>query len=131
MYLLGTGLIVIAYSKIFVHAWCTRNSDLHTVLFRRVVKLIENRDYNLQFAFHVIYWSKVSVSFSYKYLFTWNQGSNGFFLNSHLCNGTWWFGETTMKIIVQGLEEWQKKNFKKLFYVQMFILFMKKSRNFN
>ena len=79
MYLLGTGLTVIAYSKIFVHAWCTRNSDLHTVLFRRVVKLIENRDYNLQFAFHVIYWSKVSVSFSYKYLFTWNQGSNGFF----------------------------------------------------
>ena len=50
-----------------------------------------------------------------------------FFLNSHLCNGTRWFGETTMKIIVQGLEEWQKKNFKKLlFYVQMFILFMKK-----
>ena len=31
-----------------------------------------------------------------------------FFLNSHLCNGTRWFGETTMKIIVQGLEEWQK-----------------------
>ena len=54
-----------------------------------------------------------------------------FFLNSHLCYGTRWFGETTMKTIVQGLEEWQK-NFKNLlFYIQMFILFMKKSRNFN
>ena len=53
-----------------------------------------------------------------------------FFLNSHLCNGTRWFGETTMKIIAQGLEEWPKKNLKKLlFYVQMFILFMKKSIN--
>ena len=25
-----------------------------------------------------------------------------------------WFGETTMKIIVQGLEEWQKEKLKKI-----------------
>ena len=37
-----------------------------------------------------------------------------FFLNSHLCNGTRWCGETTMKIIVQGLEEWQKEKLKKI-----------------
>ena len=132
MYLLGTGLIVIAYSKIFVHAWCTRNSDLHTVLFRRVVKLIENRDYNLQEDIPCYLLKQGQCQLELEIFIPLESRIKWFFfLNSHLCNGTRWFGETTMKTIVQGLEEWQK-NFKKLlFYVQMFILFMKKSRNFN
>ena len=40
-----------------------------------------------------------------------------FFLNSHLCNGTRWFGETTMKIInyyCSGTGRMAKKKLKKV-----------------
>ena len=47
MYLLGTGLTVIAYSKVLCMLDVLEIQVL-ILCFRRVVKLIENRDYNLQ-----------------------------------------------------------------------------------
>ena len=78
------------------------------------MKLIENRDYNLQEDIPCYLLKQGQCQLELEIFIPLESRIKWFFfLNSHLCNGTRWFGETTMKIIVQGLEEWQKK-FKKV-----------------